>query len=189
MDPDHRALLEKISRSLDTLVATAPIAQPTDNPEARLRDAGKKLVEMSIELAAANENWRGWHKRATEAEAELAEKRSRSTALTREVTSLTFLVTEKADSLRDAKLEVVHLSSENRRLNNQVARIIIDHDEALDRAVNAEAKIRSLEKLVEELKTSDFGSLHSKYETSMERLKKRNVVLSSRLSYWKRKKS
>jgi hypothetical protein len=189
MDPDHRTLLEKISRSLDTLVAAAPIAQPTDNPEARLRDVGKKLVEMSIELAVAHENCRGWHKRATDAEAQLATKRQQSITTHEDISYWKFLATEKADFLRESKLEVVRLTSENRRLTNQVARIITDHDTATDRAAKAEVKVRTLEKLVEELTKSDFGKLHAKYEGGLARLRKRIVVLNSRVGYWKRKKS
>lgn len=144
---------------------------------------------MSVELAAANENWRGWHKRATEAEAQLATKRQQSITNQEDVTYWKFQFYDEADALRESKLAVVRLTSENKRLTNQVARIITDHGDAIDRAANAEAKVRKLERTVSELSKSDFGDLRDKFEGALSRLKKRNVVLSSRLSYWKRKKS
>lgn len=62
-----------------------------------------------------------------------------------------------------------------------------EHDAMLVRALAAERSLRAAERQIEELKSSDFGQLHAKYTTKLERLAKRNTVLTSRLSYWKRK--
>lgn len=62
-----------------------------------------------------------------------------------------------------------------------------EHDAMRVRALAAERRLRAAERQIEELKSSDFGQLHAKYTTKLERLAKRNTVLTSRLSYWKRK--
>lgn len=176
MDSEHRTLLERVAKSLETLAAPP-------------QDQVAKTAELEAKLAAAEDNWRGRHKRACEAEAQLVTKRQQSIVSHEDISFWKFQSTEKADALRLKNEEYARLDATCHRQSRQIDRLSQEHDAMLDRVQAAEKRERALQRTVDELTKSDFGKLHAKYEGGLARLRKRIVVLNSRVGYWKRKKS
>jgi hypothetical protein len=100
---------------------------------------------------------------------------------------------ERLKATHDARLVQLMSTHETefreyrRRRDREGVRLQQGCEAAQALALTAERRQRAAESKIEEMKKSDVGQLHFKYTTKVERLKKRNAVLTSRLSYWKRK--
>lgn len=168
MDSDHLNLLTRIAGSLETIAA--PHAQ-TD-----------KISELTAKLSKAEDNWRHWHTQTCLAQSQYLtlEKSTRGSRL---------LGQEKAEALSLKNEEFARLKSAHERQCLKIERLDLEHDAMLARVQAAEGRERALQRTVDELTKSDLGKLHAKYEAAIARLRRRAVVLNSRLGYWKRKKS